>query len=50
MSVKRTFKITKNFVGVKLFVHNGLTKVEFIPTIQIIGRKVGEFIKTRKLI
>lgn len=45
----RRSTIDGTFVGLTFLVHNGKTFVSVIPTEDMIGHKLGEFVPTRKI-
>ncbi|ODM17914.1 37S ribosomal protein S19 [Aspergillus cristatus] len=45
---KRAATILPNFVGLKFAVHNGKTYHEVVITEEMVGRKLGEYVPTRK--
>ncbi|KAI1916639.1 mitochondrial ribosomal small subunit component [Ophidiomyces ophidiicola] len=44
----RSATILPNFVGLRFAVHNGKSYVDLYITDQMVGRKLGEFVPTRK--
>jgi len=44
----RAATILPNFVGLKFAVHNGKDYVEIFITDEMVGRKLGEYVATRK--
>ncbi|KAJ5799868.1 uncharacterized protein N7518_001936 [Penicillium psychrosexuale] len=47
-TTKRAATILPNFVGLRFAVHNGKTYVEIQVTEEMVGRKLGEYVATRK--
>ncbi|CEJ58507.1 Putative Ribosomal protein S19 [Penicillium brasilianum] len=45
---KRAATILPNFVGLRFAVHNGKTYQEIQITEEMVGRKLGEYVATRK--
>ncbi|KAL4887529.1 putative mitochondrial ribosomal protein S19 [Aspergillus karnatakaensis] len=45
---RRAATILPNFVGLKFSVHNGKTYQDLIITEEMVGRKLGEYVATRK--
>ncbi|OJI90326.1 hypothetical protein ASPTUDRAFT_112406 [Aspergillus tubingensis CBS 134.48] len=45
---KRGATILPNFVGLKFQVHNGKVYQDVVITEEMVGRKLGEFVATRK--
>ncbi|BCR97830.1 mitochondrial 37S ribosomal protein uS19m [Aspergillus luchuensis] len=45
---KRSATILPNFVGLKFQVHNGKIYQDVVITEEMVGRKLGEFVATRK--
>ncbi|KAJ5832340.1 hypothetical protein N7474_000651 [Penicillium riverlandense] len=45
---KRGATILPNFVGIRFAVHNGKTYQEVLITEEMVGRKLGEYVATRK--
>ncbi|KAF7846520.1 hypothetical protein BT93_L4204 [Corymbia citriodora subsp. variegata] len=45
---QRAATILPNFVGLKFAVHNGKLYQEVVVTEEMVGRKLGEFVPTRK--
>ncbi|RAL14037.1 mitochondrial 37S ribosomal protein uS19m [Aspergillus homomorphus CBS 101889] len=45
---KRSATILPNFVGLKFSIHNGKTYHDLLITEEMVGRKLGEFVPTRK--
>ncbi|KAJ5697721.1 hypothetical protein N7540_001148 [Penicillium herquei] len=45
---KRAATILPNFVGLRFAVHNGKTYQEVLITEEMVGRKLGEYVATRK--
>ncbi|RAK87962.1 ribosomal protein S19/S15 [Aspergillus costaricaensis CBS 115574] len=45
---KRGATILPNFVGLKFQVHNGKIYQDVVITEEMVGRKLGEFVATRK--
>ncbi|KAJ9204298.1 hypothetical protein DTO166G4_2384 [Paecilomyces variotii] len=44
----RAATILPNFVGLRFAVHNGKNYIDVIITEEMVGRKLGEFVPTRK--
>ncbi|PYH44505.1 mitochondrial 37S ribosomal protein uS19m [Aspergillus saccharolyticus JOP 1030-1] len=47
-TTKRSATILPNFVGLKFSIHNGKTYQDVLITEEMVGRKLGEFVLTRK--
>ncbi|KAJ5656437.1 hypothetical protein N7507_008387 [Penicillium longicatenatum] len=47
-TTKRGATILPNFVGLRFAVHNGKTYQEIAITEEMVGRKLGEYVATRK--
>ncbi|CAL5870963.1 uncharacterized protein PFLUO_LOCUS5205 [Penicillium psychrofluorescens] len=45
---KRGATILPNFVGIRFAVHNGKTYQDVLITEEMVGRKLGEYVATRK--
>ncbi|KAL2862374.1 mitochondrial 37S ribosomal protein uS19m [Aspergillus lucknowensis] len=45
---KRAATILPNFVGLRFSVHNGKTYQDIVITEEMVGRKLGEYVPTRK--